>query len=386
LKTPNGGELYVIGQNITVNWLSKGIEQLKLVISDDSGTTWRTVDTLFPAAPGSGMLKAPMKGSRKMLLGLYNASNNSEGDTSNAVFSLIDKMITNTTSEAGWKVNLPKPISWDVMGVDNISVAFKTGTLQPWISIVSGYPAGAESFNWIVPNKFDSLWVRVSSASDPSVFSVKEFHNKVIATNLAGTTAKYRGGAFDGHHMRSNVNTISIQRPQPNEQLSSGANYNLEWREVNIVDSVLLQYSTDSGKTWIYIANVPAGKGSYNWLVPSPSGTSGQAMDLKQGILGQVAYNKCLLRAVDYKADNGILGTSPVFTVLASGPASYITVKEGFWDDPQIWEGGTVPPADASVRISHRVTIRVNASCKKVEIASGGDLRVNAGVNFDVKQ
>ena len=49
----------------------------------------------------------------------------------------------------------------------------------------------------------------------------------------------------------------------------SGTGYDITWSNTGTVDSVVIDFSTDNGNTWVevYPANI-GNSGSYNWLVP----------------------------------------------------------------------------------------------------------------------
>jgi hypothetical protein len=68
-----------------------------------------------------------------------------------------------------------------------------------------------------------------------------------------------------------------------------------------------------------------------------------------------------------------------------AGAGTYITIANGNWNDPSIWQGGMVPAATSQVSVRHAVTVTGNASCYSLLVeAPGGNLTVNSGVALQV--
>ncbi len=61
--------------------------------------------------------------------------------------------------------------------------------------------------------------------------------------------------------------SITVTAPNTPIYLLSGSQYEITWTSLGAVDSVLLQYSANSGVRWIDIAVSPD-TGTYNWTVP----------------------------------------------------------------------------------------------------------------------
>lgn len=381
---PNGGETFFAGATVIIRWNSSGIDTLKLMYSLDSGMVWKTVDTNFIASAGSGLWKLPNISSPHAFIKLYAVSDTLISDVSDGAFVLSSKQLTNTTDSLGWVSNLSKQLTWNASGISALRFEFKQKELDPWTLIASGYPATAEVFNWVVPDACDSLWIRLSDADATSLAVVNTFHKLAKSVNLLGTPAKYYGGSYDGHAMRSNINRLDILRPQANEILVGGTQYSITWGTVNVSDSVLLQYSLDSGKTWLFIDRVLAVNGTFNWNIPGlPAGNIGMK-GVKLGSSEMYVSEKCMLRAVDYKADNEIVGKSKVFSILAETSGIVVSLKDGDWHDPSVWSNGLVPSINTSLKILHHIMLKQAGECKRVEVASPGKLEVIPGIQLSV--
>jgi hypothetical protein len=68
-----------------------------------------------------------------------------------------------------------------------------------------------------------------------------------------------------------------------------------------------------------------------------------------------------------------------------SGSSHYITIANGNWNNPAIWQGGHVPDADAQVTVRHAVAVvPMPIAIRCIVEQTGGNLTVNAGVTLDI--
>jgi hypothetical protein len=131
------------------------------------------------------------------------------------------------------------------------------------------------------------------------------------------TKRKFNGGSFDGHSYRSTNNKINIYKPASNERLVSEETYPISWKSGNVVDTITLQYSLDSGRTWTNIVDVTATTEQYNWKVPSINNQAGTNLLSEQ----------CLVRALETKSGNEIVGiSSRTFSIAQSAASPVHTV------------------------------------------------------------
>lgn len=65
------------------------------------------------------------------------------------------------------------------------------------------------------------------------------------------------------------ISTLSLLSPNGSEIITGGTTYDITWSNMGTVESVLIEFSIDDGKTWtnVYPPNI-GNTGSYKWLVP----------------------------------------------------------------------------------------------------------------------
>lgn len=65
------------------------------------------------------------------------------------------------------------------------------------------------------------------------------------------------------------VAQAQITSPSNNSFLTAGANQEISWKvKKDSTSIVTLQYSTDAGYSWNYIASTSIGAGTYEWIIP----------------------------------------------------------------------------------------------------------------------
>lgn len=341
LLYPNGSEELSVLNNYQIKWRSDNIERVALDFSVDSGGHWSVIDSNLAASAGVYNWKSPNMPSRFCLLRVRDNTDATVFDISDTTFALLPKKIKNTTDSTGWIRGTAKSIEWQPSGVEWVRVQYKTAVNQRWQVLRDSLPGGNEVFNWIVPASItDSLWIMVSDATDSTVSDTKPFFNKMGQLINSYAAIKYHGGSFDGHSQRSNINKVIIKHPAANEILVGGTQFEITWNAINLEDSVLLQYSIDSGATWATITRTVARNGSYIWTVPlqyaGKSFNGVQYGGVKVDALGMIATgvlppsdinsSKCQIRVLDILSGNVLVGTSSnTFTIQSS---SAVVVKQ----------------------------------------------------------
>lgn len=72
-------------------------------------------------------------------------------------------------------------------------------------------------------------------------------------------------------------------------------------------------------------------------------------------------------------------------TLAGAAVPSYISIANGNWSNPAIWNNNSIPPINANVTIRHNVNVNVNATVNSLEIElAGGLLTILSGNSFTV--
>lgn len=319
---PNGGEGIPKSSSINLNWTSSEIDYLNLYYSLNGGNSWILGDSNIVANLGSYVWKLPNIVSNNVITKLVYTSDSSVQDVSNNSFKIIDKELSIQLDKTNWNKKIINQIGWKSLGVDSLIIAFKEIDSAKWNVLSKNISTKAELYNWNTPNlASNQVIVKINDYSDSILFAqdtITFVPNNNIASN---SNYKYKGGKFDGHSFKSNVNKIIINKPVANEVLISGKPYTVNWDFLNLNDTVLLQYSIDSGKTWINIEKVSALIGTYEWIIPvtsnSKNSLGGNDEDRNTSYsTTTINSDKCLIRVLDIKAGNEVVGMSKgIFTI-----------------------------------------------------------------------
>lgn len=332
LLTPKEGEKIAVSMTVSVNWKANNLERVHLYFSSNNGGNWTRIASNIAASAGSYDWRTPNSTSSQCLLRIEDATDSTVFDQSKTNFTLLPKQIGHLTDSLNWIRRTAKTLEWSTLGIDAIRIYYKLRENDTWTLLRDSIPAAYQACNWIVPASLkDTVWIRLQDRADSTVLADKYYTSlRSLAENFSAT--KYRGGSFDGHTQRSNITKIIVQRPVENEVLTSGTIYTIKWSTVNLEDSIVLQYSVDSGATWTTIARTLANLGLYEWRIPAvlssyqppqfmsiktqSTGTAGGYLYQTNG--GSGVANKCLIRALDPTSGNTLVGiSSKPFTIAA---------------------------------------------------------------------
>ncbi|MFV2014497.1 MAG: PQQ-binding-like beta-propeller repeat protein, partial [Candidatus Heimdallarchaeota archaeon] len=146
-----------------------------------------------------------------------------------------------------WGTGTTELITWaNTNNVENIKIDYSTNNGSTWINIVTSTPSAPGSYPWTIPNtpSSESL-VKITDVSNSELYDISQL------------TFQITGG------------DLTVLSPNGGETFNVGETEAIQWSSSNI-SNVKIDYSTDDGSTWLNIvASIPAGSGSYNWLVPN---------------------------------------------------------------------------------------------------------------------
>jgi Leucine-rich repeat (LRR) protein len=249
LTSPNGGENWegTTSQNIT--WTSTGsIANVKIEYSTNNGSSWNTI-TASTANSGVYNWTVPNTPSTTCLVKISDTAGPA-ADTSDGVFIIAAfRTITVTAPNGGesWYAGTAYNITWTSTGyIPTVNIYYSLNGTN-WFSITNSTP-NTGIYSWTIPNTpGDNCLLSVSSisASDTSdsVFTILP-------------------------------PPIEITSPNGGENWSVGSTCNITWMNNAVIDNVSIDYSIDSGNSWIPIVTSIANTGTYSWTVQDTTSTN----------------------------------------------------------------------------------------------------------------
>ena len=138
-------------------------------------------------------------------------------------------------------------ISWTSSNMYGVKLEYSTNNGSNWIKIADSIDVAQNSYGWTVPELISTqCLIRVSDA---------------YYTNAADTS----DAVFTIY-----VNPLTLFSPLGGETWDANSTHFISWSS-HAIDIVKLEYSIDSGSTWIEIAHVAASLLNYPWFIPDSS-------------------------------------------------------------------------------------------------------------------
>ena len=289
--TPNGGDLYYVGSQMTITWAYNSFNNVQVAGSTDNGSSWFNIGV--PLQGVTGMINWSPAGpnvSTSCLIRVVDVSNTNVRDSSDQVFTIDNLPISNSGKYSGGGLdgystnkqivvsnpnggevyieNQPISISWTYFSMNTVTIEGSTNNGSSWFTITSSVPGNQMAFNWIPSGAQISTQCLVR-ITDNSNISITDVSNAVFEIQAASAPvlAKYSGGSFDGYSMGSTLGSALVIQPNGGEVLFAGTRTTLRWNYVNS-NSVQLAYSTDNGSSWVNITSLAGNVGYFNWDIP----------------------------------------------------------------------------------------------------------------------
>ncbi|MCC2672158.1 MAG: hypothetical protein K0Q72_4630, partial [Armatimonadetes bacterium] len=147
-------------------------------------------------------------------------------------------------------------ITWSSANVSgNVKLELSIDGGANW-STIAASTANDGAEEWTIPNLLTVLArVRVSSVVEPGVNDASDANFSIVAVP---------------------VPTLTVTSPNGGETWVVGSLRTITWSSTAVTGSVMLEYSTNGGSSWITIAANTANDGSESWTVPNAPSVQAQ--------------------------------------------------------------------------------------------------------------
>lgn len=296
VNSPNGGETWNGCTSQSISWSGYGVSgPYKVEYSTDNGVNYTT---LVSSTSSSSYTWNPVPNSQSnnTLIRVSLVSNSSVYDESNAVFTISQQtyIIVNTPNGGeSWQVNNPSQqiINWAFAGTSNyFNLYYSINGGSSWSTIATYVSAtgGNANYNWTIPN----------NPSTNCLIKIEDYYNtcKYDESNAPFTIV-------------APTPYITVTNPNGGNTLYSFNTTSITWTSGYLSGSfVKLDYSIDSGATWVSITSSYSNTGSYSWTIPNVNST------------------KCLVKVTDFGNNATYDISDAVFTIK---PAVTVTAPNG---------------------------------------------------------
>jgi hypothetical protein len=251
-----------------LTWKAQGIDQVSLFYSPDSMRTWQKLAGPLAANTQQYKFEVPAVPTANMFFKILSGEDTALAHIIGPITVRNSYVQLSADSVALGSRNYMFALQWQHAGIQKANLHYRKINDNVWRPIRDNVPAALKSFIWILNEELnETYFVRIADAAN---VAVKDSIQVRFALDKAFTTAKYRGGSYDGHAMRTNTSKIFVTRPQPGEVVVAGTKYLITWNVQNVSDSVKIDYTTDNGLTWHVIQKaVDAKAGQYEWRLPA---------------------------------------------------------------------------------------------------------------------
>jgi hypothetical protein len=301
VNSPNGGESLSVGKKYEIMWATVGaLDFVNIEYSTDNGTSWTDIVT-STANSGTYEWEVPVTPAENCLIRVSDP-NGELSDTSDSVFSIkfstgvIKNCDFNPLDTSTWTITGTSG-AWyqrDVIGYGDTIICSGNHSGDNIIKQQITIPNDANSFMWNISTMEygvmtqDQVNARVSvkfagsyliDNYDPP-YGLKEHTINVNIQHLRGQT----GWLELIHHSSSawgvvwsnwvyidgtmTTDSITVNSPNGGESWEIGSTHDITWTTTGIVNDVVIEYSINSGTSWIEIIDSTPNDGSYEWYVP----------------------------------------------------------------------------------------------------------------------
>jgi len=177
VTAPNGGEVWIFGDQQNITWTSQDVANVKIEYSTDNGNAWLDVVASVPAASGSYSWTIPNAPSSQCLVRISDASNAAANDVSDANFTIFIPSVTITAPNGGenWLVGTDHDITFTRQEVSFVKIEYSTDNGSVWIEVVASAPAIFGRYDWTIPNTPSTqCLVRISDADNEEINDISD--------------------------------------------------------------------------------------------------------------------------------------------------------------------------------------------------------------------
>ncbi|MFC1528590.1 PQQ-binding-like beta-propeller repeat protein [Candidatus Latescibacterota bacterium] len=256
IYSPQGGEMFQVGTNITISWSMEGVSEISIAYSVDGGTSWNFIDTMTVSSIDWGEYsydwEVPGEVSTNCLISVRDI-NDTQIRGRSEVFSITsgDKGFITLLHPSGgeeFTSGSALTIEWDSQDVAQVDIYYSTDGFTTLEVIKLGVNAQDGSFTWQIPGGINSsdCYIAVFNPENTDMFGFNNQPFKITS-----------GAAY-----------ITLISPMDGEVLQAGSTYTIQWESAG-VNNVDIEVSWDDWATSSFIAEgVNALDGSYQWKIP----------------------------------------------------------------------------------------------------------------------
>ncbi|MBI2420424.1 MAG: hypothetical protein HYV28_21390, partial [Ignavibacteriales bacterium] len=256
VTAPNGGEVLNSGGSTNITWNSSGVTSVNIDYSTNNGVNWLTIINGTESDGFYTWSSIPVVSSTNCKVRVYDAVDSLPVDESNNTFTILPPPGISVISPNGGEQLLTgstSTIRWSSTNIATVKIQLTTNNGASWVSVTDSTESDG-NYAWTTPSLNSSLCkIRISDKANG--VPVDESDNTfTILTTLP--------------------QQLTVTLPNGGEQLAPGTSQSIVWSSTGI-DTVKIEYTTNSGQSWTSIAAKTESDGIYIWSpVPNVSSSN----------------------------------------------------------------------------------------------------------------
>ena len=298
---PNGGEEVEAGTTMEINWYSANIENVSIEYTTNNGNQWNNIVSGIENTGVHYWDPVPNTPSSLTKIRIFDAEDGIPADTSDASFRILpEPQITVLKPNGGetWTVGSSQRIEWYSENIRYIKIDYTINNGADWFPVTET-TASIGYYTWTeVPSYNSQLCkIRIYDADDGQPNDVSDEPFTITDPVIE--------------------ETITLLEPNGGEDYEAGTLQNISWNS-NSVDYVKIELSTNSGASWVELADDYENIGGYQWQINS-----------------QLNAPQSLIRVSDASDGNpndvsdGTFKISPIKSINVTYPTSGLIFKAG---------------------------------------------------------
>lgn len=290
VSSPNGGEVWYVGQNKTITWTANNTtDYYNIDYSTDNGSTWTSLTSSYYTVSGTYSWTIPNTPSTNCLVKVTDANNTPVTDVSNSVFTIAEPFITVVSPNGGESLGScdSEYINFQCGGTSSYyKIEYSVDNGSNWTTITSSFYSTSSnpSYLWstIPNNDSGNCLIRITDKNDASILDQSDAVFTIVPNE-----------------------DIIVTSPNGGESWEVGSTNQITWVSAPSSDRYSVYYSVNNGSSWTLITS-----GTYNnyyaWTVPDNESA--------QALIKVVDYdNTCINDQSD--ANFTIAPPTPIITV-----------------------------------------------------------------------
>lgn len=383
LATPNGdggAEVWRVCTETSIVWSANGDgNYFKIEYSINNGLTWSTIESNYynTSATISYNWTLPNTPSTQCLVRITDNNSTIKTDVSDATFTISPALnIMNPNGGESITGGSPYTINWTSDGVSNYyNIDYSTDGGTTWVNICFNQNIVTNSYVWNVPSLISSnCLLRVT---DNVNSCKKDISNQVFAIGTAAVN-------------------IAVLSPAGGEIWAGCTSQTISWTSTGTSDTYDIFYSTNSGVTWILIAdNYSTLAKTYDWTLPNLASSNCKIKitdAANSSYSGTSAANFTISTVVAFAGNDGAICAGNSLNLNASGGVSYSWLPTTGLSNAGIANPVATPSATTTYTVyvtdvngctqPDQITISVNAIPAAPVASSNSPVNLNGNIEL----